>query len=875
LSRRTVSTIRAQNEYIRDESFINSWSAQYMSTQAIPPLPNNKMIDGEQQFDAEDGTRPYKTVLFSKAYLPFFTIAFGLHLLFVAYSSTQNMITTIMGTGATIYIGLIYLTLMISSIFSAFWISWVFQGNLHLSMLTASIVYTTFLIFCILRNHVFLLIVSTILGCFGPPFWVAWGGFIVTISKYIAELDFIKDTENRLHKRYKSTPETFYENDKKIKSLTQKLFTKYNRLNQLLLTTEQVQRLQVSTSQITAMLTSIGSALIMLNVVVGGILSFFLLSANTTTNPITGETTVNSTPLFILFLVLSITANFVFIWGFKTAPKEIYAPVEAPIIINQDDVILNEGSSPAIDSLNSPQSSESSLIPQEEPCQVCSELPTTSDGAFTPPVPFQHDALMLSPVIETNHESIDSDSTNPSQTNTPNSIRPSPYNGSTIFKQNSNLSDLSLHKQGSFFLNRTNSKYLRSLASNSGVMSGNGAELSQSISSVGVNRGNSYIRIRSTQLSFAKSNRDKSAILFTNEDGVNNIDGLDLDNLPNIPDLDDIEYSNLPPKDNHRDSNFPLAKTPTKSTFQPIKSQSPLSQDQTQTLHQSQSSSSNSSLTLPPPKKENPLIMALNSVYFMYILLQERVIYLSLITWFQTSLPNSLMFSLFSANIVKPTLGSANVAFYMCTIAITGMSVSIISSRLMKTFKHARYLSFVGTAGFIMLIGIIFYLMTNNYFPNAQNGINGDINPPGTVPDQSITLMWLLILFCAVLTGINDSFVQTGVATALGMLVEAHPLIRSAGFGLNSFCKSCGSIFVFFSAKFISFYAQLTFLLIVLVLSFCFQLFNYNFHQDIHTDDLLRQHGVFTEWSSQLFTSKDTRDQLKDNAIETSLDELE
>jgi hypothetical protein len=193
----------------------------------------------------------------------------------------------------------------------------------------------------------------------------------------------------------------------------------------------------------------------------------------------------------------------------------------------------------------------------------------------------------------------------------------------------------------------------------------------------------------------------------------------------------------------------------------------------------------------------------------------------------------------------------------------------------MKTFKHARYLNFVGTVGFIMLIGIIFYLMTNNYFPNAQNGINGDINPPGTVPDQSMTLMWLLILLCAVLTGINDSFVQTGVATALGMLVEAHPLIRSAGFGLNSFCKSCGSIFVFFSAKFISFYSQLTFLLVVLILSFGFQLFNYNFHQDIHTDDLLRQHGVFTEWSSQLFTSKDTRDQLKDNAIETTLDELE
>ena len=696
------------------------------------------------------------------------------------------MLTTIMGTGATTYIGLVYLFLMLSSFFSAFWLTFLFRGISHLSMFAGSIPYSFFLLTCLFQEHWSMVIFASILGMAGPPLWVGWGSFIVAISRYIAEGDFIRDTQSRLHARYESTPGTWDSNQMKIQALTDQLITPVGRLNQLLLTTEQLQRLQVSTSQITAMLTSIGSAMMMMNLVVGGLIAYFLLAANTTTDPTTGIITVNSTPLLALYLIISIVSNCFYFYGLGTAPKAIYAPTETPVIITQHDL------DQANDEPDSQQRTD------------------------------EHEAIFgQSEAAVGDSSGYNDDKGSVKGTNSPRLSPTYPHNSPS-------------------FLNRTNSRYLTASSSNL----------------TGVIRGNSYIRVKTgSESPSTMTHRGQhghhgagggmggtphfGAYDNKNKTTLNTIDGLDLDNLPALPALDDVQMADGSVIAANGGGNY---------------GQKQQQQQQSTTTIKKDGSVLNS--TPPPkPKPDNPLIMALNGVHFMWLMIQQRVIYWSLVTWFQQSLPQTVMYSLFSAHIVKKNIGTANTSIYMGTIALFGLTASLLASRYMKTFKHARFLAFAGTISYFVMFCVLLKIRSMTLTPFSAES-------------------WVIILCIAGWTGLSDAAIQSGIGASLGIVVEGNALVRSGGFGLNTLFKSCGQIFAYFSTRWISFKAQLITVIVVLVISAIIQVYNYMTHTPIDMVELLQKNEEFTTWSKGLFGNKEEQKLEKDNAIEATLDEL-
>jgi MFS family permease len=243
--------------------------------------------------------------------------------------------------------------------------------------------------------------------------------------------------------------------------------------------------------------------------------------------------------------------------------------------------------------------------------------------------------------------------------------------------------------------------------------------------------------------------------------------------------------------------------------------------------------SQNSSKNIPPVEKISPLDSLCEALFIMSRLLRQRVIYLSIWSWYQTLFPMSLMVSFFTANAVKPTLGTHNVPLIMVAFYFTDSLTAFFVSKLMTGFRPARWFGFCGSIFQLLPISIILA------FPH-QDWINPE-NP------NNLSTAWTLSLIVAVLSGIGDAVMQSGTASALGIIVEGSVLLRSAGFSLSQISKCTGSVTIFLAARLVSFRTQVWMVCIIICISILFQAINFYFHLPLDVELIMGQFEQFVK----------------------------
>jgi hypothetical protein len=234
-----------------------------------------------------------------------------------------------------------------------------------------------------------------------------------------------------------------------------------------------------------------------------------------------------------------------------------------------------------------------------------------------------------------------------------------------------------------------------------------------------------------------------------------------------------------------------------------------------------------------PTLKPNPFALLIRSLYMMKCMLSQRVVYLSLVSWFQMLFPITLAVSFFTAAAIKPTLGTHNVPLFMIIVYLVDALAALLLSKILKGFHSARWFGVFGTGlQLIFAVGIAIFPSSNWIDP---------LDPLNT------TKAWSIALALGSIAGVSDAFMQTGTNAALGLVVEGSMLIRSGGFGLAQICKSSGSIVIFTMARVVSFKIQTIVVIVVVVVSFIFQLINWKFHLPLDIDLLLHQYNDFVK----------------------------
>lgn len=203
------------------------------------------------------------------------------------------------------------------------------------------------------------------------------------------------------------------------------------------------------------------------------------------------------------------------------------------------------------------------------------------------------------------------------------------------------------------------------------------------------------------------------------------------------------------------------------------------------------------------------------------------------------------MASLFTANYIKPILGTANITLIMMMIAATDAFSALAISRVMKQLKHARIIAFVGSLiQFFMFIILILVC----HPPDAIQSVDPDTGKTIVtylVDDAMIRKAWTVGSILAVVCGIADAMVQSGTNTSIGIISAGSVEVRGASFGFSSLMKSTGSIFVFLSTKVLSFRVQMLTIACILVASMGAQMMNIIIHKTIDVDYLQDKYDNF------------------------------
>jgi len=346
ISERTASQIALERE---NASFVTSWSCQFLSLKVIPDRINT---DGLKQDDINVETSFLNFSQLSKQSILFFSTLLAVYLTLVTYTSYQHMgllLSTNDSNADRVVITLLlfYIFFLVSIFFTPLILEIGF-----LPVLTSPLIYGLFFGLTLLQTSlnisIWLYLTSSVLGLSAGVLTLGFNQFTVILSRWVAEKHFIFDIKNRLNKRLlnaqKTTqttqttqtttdPDFETQSSRQIDHLIRQLYhPSTNRINQRVLTSNQIQRLSASSTFALKKLQFL-SFIVNLAPLLSSILSFIILSLSPQINP-QFSNSIDSTPFYMVLLWMALISSILLIaMYFFISPKELFEETETPIVL--------------------------------------------------------------------------------------------------------------------------------------------------------------------------------------------------------------------------------------------------------------------------------------------------------------------------------------------------------------------------------------------------------------------------------------------------------------------------------------------------------------------------------------------------------------
>lgn len=208
-----------------------------------------------------------------------------------------------------------------------------------------------------------------------------------------------------------------------------------------------------------------------------------------------------------------------------------------------------------------------------------------------------------------------------------------------------------------------------------------------------------------------------------------------------------------------------------------------------------------------------------DTLYLQYLLVKQRVIAISLLSYFAVTMPTHFFVAIFCSHVVRPEIGVEYIPIFSMMFSLCNGSAALVLTKLLRNYHHAKLCGIAGTTLQFLAAAICLVYSPSHW--------------------DTTTMRWVMTSLLFGMAGVGDALNVSGQMGGLGMLLEGSPQVRGAGFGVYQTVRSAGSMSLFICAKFLGFFALNLIACVVLFCSFAGQWLTYINHVPVDHEYLL------------------------------------